>query len=279
MKKRMIVSTIIFTFFLLLMTPQISQAEDTKQIDIGTEPNEYLFNLSNLKPGDQASRILTIQNRGQRDFTYYTKAEFKGGDEKLYNEFLLKISDSNGILHQGKLKDFKSLAPRFLKSMNEEDLKFELEFPFELGNEFQGLGFEVEFIFTVEDMDPPPPPDDPDDPDDPDSPDDPDYPEDPEDPEDPNKPDKPNNPETPEDPDNPTNPQEPSKSTEPQDPDKINPQHPIDPEKLNSPPVDGQILPSTSTNIFNFVLGGSGLIVVGGILFFLQRKRKKITYQ
>ncbi len=252
--------------FLIMASFSIKVNADTrKELDIETLPDSYLFNLSNLKPGDLAIQKLTIQNIGKRDFTYNTTAEFKGGDEKLYNEFLLKVSDSNRILHDGKLKDFTGLAPRFLKSMNEEDLMFELEFPYELGNEFQGLGFEVEFKFIVEGYDPPPPggggggsgggSDNPS------------NPENPNQSGEPEESDNPIIPEDPEDPEKPTNP------LEPQDPDKINPQHPIDPEKLNSPPVNGQILPSTATNIFNYVLGGFTLLAIGGILFFIQRKR------
>jgi len=265
-----VVLTILFAFLSILIRPQILQAEDTKQLDIATKLDGYLFNLSNLKPGDQASRILTIQNRGERDFTYKTTAVFKGGDEKLYNEFLVRVSDSNGIIHEGKLKEFKSLAPRFLKSMNEEDLLFELEFPYELGNEFQGLGFEVEFTFIVEGYDPPPPGGGGDggDSDNPGNPKNPDNPI--------NTTKEPD----PDDPDEPENLEDPTNNPiEPQDPYKINPQHSIDPEKLNSPPVDGQILPSTATNIYNYGFTGLGLIAVGGILFFFQRKVKQTVKQ
>ncbi|MEC1721283.1 LPXTG cell wall anchor domain-containing protein [Schinkia azotoformans] len=270
MKKRMIIPAIIFAFLVFLMMPSTLQAESTSQIDIGTKTNGYLFDLSNLKPGDRAYRILTIQNRGQRDFSYNTTAKFQGGDEKLYNEFLLKVSDANGTLHEGYLKDFRGLTPRFLKSINEEDLMFELEFPYELGNEFQGLGFEVEFRFIVEGYDPPPGgggggsgggsdnlsnPDKP------------------------NTPTQPGDPENPDDsiiPEDPGDPQEQTNPLELQDPDKIYPQHPIDPEKLNSPPVDGQILPSTATNTFNFVLGGFALLAIGGILLFFRRERTMV---
>lgn len=277
MKSQRFYLIVISSIFFLFFNSNNVHGETNNQLNIETDPipDSYLFELSNLKPGDRAIRKLTIKNLGEQDFTYNTQAEFKGGDEKLYDEFTLKISDSNGVIHEGKLNEFNGLAPRFLKSMNEEDLLFEAGFPYELGNDFQGLGFKVEFRFIVEGYDPPPP----DEPDDPSDPNDPDSPDSSNNPEDPNKPNNPDNLEDPNNPDSPTNPQEPTNPTEPHDPDKINPQHPIDPEKLNSPPVDGQILPSTSTNIFNFVLGGIVLIVVGGILFFLQRKRNTITYQ
>lgn len=243
--------------------------ETNNSIDIETNPSpdSYLFDMENMKPGDWIRRKLTIQNRGRQDFTYNTQVDFKGGSKKLYEEFLLKVSDSNGVLYDGKLKDFNGLASRSLKSMNEEDLLFVAEFPYELGNEFQGLGFDVEFRFIVEGHNPPPPGggDPGDDPDKPENPDNPNNPTDPNNPEEPGNPDDP--------PIIPDNPEEPTNPSEPQDPDKINPQHPIDPENLKSPPVDGQILPSTATNIYNYVLGGFVLLSVGGILYILQRKR------
>lgn len=127
-----------------------AQINNEVNIDIETIPDNYLFNLANLKPGDSAGRKLTVLNIGEQNFTYNTKAEFKGGSKELYHEFLLEVWDENETLFKGKLKDFKELSPRFLKSMNEENLFFELEFPYELGNEFQGLAFDVEFIFYVE---------------------------------------------------------------------------------------------------------------------------------
>lgn len=266
---------LIFTLPLLLAISQSyivkAAAEPNNEINIETIPDSYLFKISNLKPGDFAKKKLTIQNLGNRDFMYTNQAKFKGGSKELYGEFKLKVSDAEKVLHDGKLKDYKGLTPRYLESMNQEDLLFEVEFPYELGNEFQGLGFEVEFKFIVEGYDPPPPgggsEDDPDNPKNPDTP---------------SELTESNGPEFPGNSDNPIvskdpgNPDKPTKSFEPQNPDKINPQYPIDPEKLNSPIVDGQILPSTATNIFNLVFAGFALVVVGGILFFFQRKRTMV---
>lgn len=69
------------------------------------DPDRSLFNLSNMKPGDYASRKLTIQNRGNEDFTYNMKAQFTKGSKELFNEFTLVVEDSSGTLYEGKLKD------------------------------------------------------------------------------------------------------------------------------------------------------------------------------
>lgn len=116
-----------------------------------TSPEKEFFQLANMKPGDWVTRTLKIQNRNESSFTYNTEAKFLNGSKKLYNEFLLKVWDSKGILYDDKLHEFKGLNPRLLQSKHQEDLQFEVKFPYELGNEFQGLGFEFEFKFIVED--------------------------------------------------------------------------------------------------------------------------------
>ena len=254
-------------------------------LDLDTIPDSYLFKISNMKPGDYATRTLTILNPGKRSFTYQSRAEFTGGTENadedlkdgvdLYNEFLLKVwsldKDDNSkaeLLYGGKLKDFEGLDPRYLPSNSAEDLRFRVDFPYELGNEYQGLAFNFELLFGVEARDPDPDPD-PEDPDDPET-EDPD-PEDPDDPEteDPG-PENPDDPET-EGPD----PEDPDSTSDENEEDEINPVRPIDEDDLNSPPSDGQILPDTSTDLFNYLLAGVVFTATGLTLFMFQRRMKR----
>lgn len=211
----------------LLITPLNTSANINSKFSIDThQADRYLFNLTNMKPGDWVTRNLTIQNRESRSFTYNTKAVFTNGSEKLYNEFQLKIWDSNGLLFNDKLYKFHGLKPRNLQAGNQEDLKFEVEFPYELGNEFQNLGFDFELRFIIEGVNPDPGP----------------------------------------------NPGEDSTDdgNEP-----ILPQRPIPAEGLDDPPVDGQILPSTATNLYNNLLIGLLLFISGGGGLFILQKRKK----
>jgi LPXTG-motif cell wall-anchored protein len=227
---KLLLTTILFTFFQSTGV----QAQTNNPLLIDTNPGGYLFNLSNMKPGDWVTRKLTIQNRGTENFKYNTQAIFKGGSEKLYNEFLLKIWDSNGILHTGKLKDFKGLSSRQLISKHQEDLMFEVEFPYELGNEFQGLAFEVEFKFIIEGY----------------------------------------NPEDPENPENPENPTDQENPEDPGDDGTLLPERPIDNDDLNTPPVQGQILPETATNIYNYLFVGFLMVLIGAAALYHQRKNK-----
>jgi LPXTG-motif cell wall-anchored protein len=230
---KLLLTTILFAFF----QSTTVQAQTNNSLNIDTSPNGFLFNLTNMKPGDWATRKLTIQNRGSEDFQYNTQARFKGGSKDLYNEFLLKVWDSTGVLHSGKLKDFNGLSPRYLKSKHEEDLMFEVKLPYELGNQFQGLALEVEFKFIIEGY----------------NPEDPEDPEDSEDPEDPTDPGNPEN---------------------PNDDGTILPERPIDEEDLNSPPVQGQILPETATNMYNYLIGGLLMVIFGTAALYYQRKSK-----
>jgi LPXTG-motif cell wall-anchored protein len=121
----------------------------TPEIDLSLSPGNYLFTIDQFKPGDWANRTLTIQNKGNQNFTYNMSAKHEVGSKMLYENLMLIVKNSNETLYSGALSDFKGLDPRFLSHFTEEDLKFTIEFPDELGNEFQGLETEVAFQFTT----------------------------------------------------------------------------------------------------------------------------------
>ncbi|MBY6051979.1 LPXTG cell wall anchor domain-containing protein [Cytobacillus firmus] len=246
------VSTFIFwlIFILVFQSSMIFASAAENEVDIETIPDRYAFNISKMIPGDWVSRTLTIQNRGKKDFNYYTEAKFLDGSTKLYNAFSLKVWDSQDILFDGKLNEFEGLNTRFLKSRSQEDLKFEVKFPYELGNEFQGLSFKFEIRFIVKGSNTNPDPDNPTNPSDPIT-----------------------------DPEGPTNPGNPD-SSDPADEGgyPIQPQRPIPADELANPPVDGQILPSTATSTYNNLLLGILLVISGGGLFILQKRKKNLKH-
>lgn len=152
--KKGILPALTIVSILLLFYPTFASANVTNiqpQMETYPENDRYLFQLSNMKPGDWSEKDLTIQNRGEQAFKYTMKDSFIGGSKKLYNEFNLEVKAPDGtVLYSGKLKDFGQLEPRTLSAMHEEVLHLKVEFPYELGNEFQGKEFSVEFIFTAE---------------------------------------------------------------------------------------------------------------------------------
>lgn len=277
---------VLFCFFVLLLSVTIFQsnvtyAEENKRLNIITKENKVLFKLNNLKPGDWATRDLIVQNRSDSDFTYTTDAIFISGSEELYNEFILEISDGAEVLFKGNLRDFEKLSPRFLKAKYEEELIFRVDFPNHLGNEFQGKAFEVQFRFYINDAPPNPDPEDPNpEPENPTNPD----PEDPNpgDPNDNENPDPdPEDPETPDSPDESGNPPVPgdSDSDDPKNPDQGEggPQRPIPSDRIDAPPTDGEILPATATNMFNYILAGVLLIASGIVLLLIAKRRRQLV--
>ncbi|MCM3618859.1 CalY family protein [Sutcliffiella horikoshii] len=139
--------------FMLIFIPfgTTAASEDIKEIDIITTPEKVLFDVDNMKPGDWSERVLEISNGGKEDFKYIISSKLKSGDKKLYNELKLKItSEDTKELFSGTLGQFDKLDPREIKTTDKEKLTFQVDFPAELGNEFQGLTCEVEFKIYAE---------------------------------------------------------------------------------------------------------------------------------
>lgn len=126
---------------------------DKNEINISLSPNDTLFDVSNMKPGDWAPRTITIANSGTQDFVYHMQVRNSGEEEKLFNELLLEIKAGEMELYQGKLAAFTSLSERDLTSGSEENLDITIRFPEHLGNDFQGLSAAFVFDFTAEGTD------------------------------------------------------------------------------------------------------------------------------
>lgn len=124
---------------------------NTDKISISTNPQGVLFDATNIKPGDKFERKLTVKNEGELDFYYQSESKKVSGSDKLFNQLLLEVFDSEGNnLYEGSLAGFKGFEARFLPSFEDEELTFIAEFPEESGNEFQGLETQFAIIFFAE---------------------------------------------------------------------------------------------------------------------------------
>lgn len=149
-------------FFLIIsvicfypVTSVFADDEDDKaenDVAISLSPNEKLFDITNMKPGDWAPRTLTVRNSGDADFVYQMQLQ-NSGEKKLFNELMVEIKAGDIELYQGKLAELKSLPERKLISGSEENLDITIRFPEHLGNEFQGLSSAFVFTFTAEGKD------------------------------------------------------------------------------------------------------------------------------
>ena len=124
--------------------------EITKEINIETRPQKVFFEITNSKPGDTYTKVLTVSNNGSQNLNYLLSSRFLTGSEEFYNELLFKITDTTEVLYSGKLKDFNKLNPRSLKRKESEKLTLSISIPSELGNKYQGLETEFQFKFYVE---------------------------------------------------------------------------------------------------------------------------------
>lgn len=142
---------LIFTIIFVPLGSTAASEVRAKEIDIVTSPEKVLFDVANMKPGDSAERVLEISNSGTQDFGYIISSKLKTGSEKLYDELLLTITTEDGSeLYTGTLGQFNKLNSRDIKKSETEMLTLLVEFPTELGNEFQGLITEVEFKIYAE---------------------------------------------------------------------------------------------------------------------------------
>lgn len=141
----------LFSFLLVLFyfSPNEIDADSKEdEVVIDRYPDEAIFRLENMKPGDFAYRTLTVQNNQGRDLLYTMKLE-NAGEPKLYNELLLQVNFDSETVFNGKLKDYKGIKDRSLHTKSEEILEFYLKFPEELGNEYQGLRADFIIDFTA----------------------------------------------------------------------------------------------------------------------------------
>lgn len=120
-------------------------------VEIVTIPEgEFLFEISNMKPGDWGQRNLVVQNGGTEDFNYSIIVNNKSSNNKLFNELKLEIyeKDKTNLLFENKLNNFNGFTPKLLKKGESDDLLFLIKMPFELGNEFQETSalFEIKIV-------------------------------------------------------------------------------------------------------------------------------------
>jgi LPXTG-motif cell wall-anchored protein len=148
---QLVLTILVVVLFGLSTGHNVSADEINNEVDISTSPNKTFFQLSNLKPGDIYSKNIVIKNSGKQDFKYLFSSRILSGSNKFYNQLRLKIYYENNAIFEGPLKEFEKIESRLLKSGEIEQLTIDVEVPFDLGNEYQGVAAtEFEFIFYVE---------------------------------------------------------------------------------------------------------------------------------
>lgn len=141
----------------------ISYAEDLELIgtDLGLEiipTSTKLFDLNRLNPGDTKEAKITIKNNYRSSFYLYMRAERMSpipeeGDIDLFEQLNLTVYLHGNIVYSGSMKDFatSSISLGVFNPNDIKDLNAAVYLPGpETGNEFQGAGVEVKWIFIAE---------------------------------------------------------------------------------------------------------------------------------
>jgi hypothetical protein len=124
--------------FFILQVKDTKADESDYEVDISTIPAEFLFDVKNMKPGDWSTSTLEINNEGNLDLNYSISSHKESGDSYLFNQFYVWVSESNGLLYEGKLSDFSQFPLGTITAKGSNTLTFKVELPYETGNEAQG---------------------------------------------------------------------------------------------------------------------------------------------
>ncbi|KEK23553.1 LPXTG cell wall anchor domain-containing protein [Bacillus gaemokensis] len=131
----------------IIMGMETMQAKEQKEVDLSISPNEVLFDVPNMKPGDWATRSIRVNNNNDSSFFYYINSEFNEGSEKLYRALQLTVKVSEKVLYNGSLSEFTGEEKRILAGGGTEQVQYVVRFPEELGNDYQGLNVKMKFVF------------------------------------------------------------------------------------------------------------------------------------
>jgi len=150
--------------FSLVISKGYAQPEDLDPVKLsGTgsglvvSPSDpYLFDLSNMNPGDFVDRTLVIENNYSRPFTLYLTAQkvvSEEGKKDLSEKLNLRVTLRGTEIYNGGMADFATSAV-YLGVFNpgaREELVATVNLPGpETGNEYQGATATILWTFTAQ---------------------------------------------------------------------------------------------------------------------------------
>ena len=149
-KPNILICTFLMGILFLLTMPWTVTAS---AVDKAEElPNQMLFQIENMKPGDWTTETYTVSNKRQENTHYVLASRFSGGSKKFYNQLQLTVKQGKDTLFQGQLADFQDFGTKKLGTEEETQFEFRIDFPYESGNEFQGLVTHFDIVVQAEDQ-------------------------------------------------------------------------------------------------------------------------------
>src|SRR5699024_2037205 len=93
----------------------------------------------------------TVSNKRQENTHYLLASRFSGGSKKFYNQLQLTVKQGKDTLFHGQLADFQGFGVKTLDTGEKTQFEFRIDFPYESGNEFQGLVTHFDILVQAED--------------------------------------------------------------------------------------------------------------------------------
>lgn len=149
-KRRQLIQLLMLSIILMIFPVSLVLADEQEErTGLEISPNDHLFNIFNMKPGDWATRTIKVSNTSEEPFEYTFMIDNVTG-ETLFSKLLFEIYAGDHELYHGKLKDYPVFSPRLIQPQEHEELTMTIRFPEHLGNEFQGLNTNFSFVFIAE---------------------------------------------------------------------------------------------------------------------------------
>ncbi|UOY92593.1 hypothetical protein MUG87_00100 [Ectobacillus sp. JY-23] len=137
---------ILLIYIFITIYPVIIRAESAskKEIDISQLAPSLSVPTDNMQPGDEVSNSFILKNDGNKKLMYSLTAKLLSGDELLFTGLEIVVTQGKEELYRGSLRDLQ--VKRILAVNDEETISYTVSFPHELGNEYQGLQTNVQFL-------------------------------------------------------------------------------------------------------------------------------------
>lgn len=147
-KAKVFIITFITSILILLDTTYFISAESNTSMK--ALPDSVLFDVTNMKPGDWTVKTYTVSNNSSENGNYLLTSQFTEGSKKLYNQLQLTITEGNNMLYHGSVRDFNGFALRELEVADADQFEFRIDFPYESGNDYQGLATHFVILLQTE---------------------------------------------------------------------------------------------------------------------------------
>src|SRR5699024_9484010 len=124
--------------YLLIMPCTVTASAEAS--DTAEElPDQMLIRIENMKPGGWTTQRFSVSDQHQENTHYLLASRFSGGSKKFYNQLQLTVKQGKDTLFHGQLADFQGFGVKTLDTGEKTQFEFRIDFPYESGNEFQGL--------------------------------------------------------------------------------------------------------------------------------------------